>query len=301
MGPSRVGSSLESTRYMDQRQDLRKDFTNLRPNRVPATISLSMETSRIAELLQPFVAEPLSDSQLHSISAHLDLLLRWNARMNLTAVRDKDNIVTRHFGESLFAARQLFPAPTQPAGQHLIDIGSGAGFPGLPIKLWNPALKTTLIESNHKKATFLREVVRSLSLGDVEVLPIRSEDYKGAPADVVTLRAVERFEFALPTAATLVRLKGGSPSSSEKRNLRSQQNFCRVSSGEPPRQSHSPTTAFSWSDPLRNPMSKSESPKLRGGKRFAEGGTWNKNAVFREKVEQTCGPTRAHVPLNFLT
>ncbi len=167
-----------------------------------------METSRIAELLQPFVAEPLSDSQLHSISAHLDLLLRWNARMNLTAVRDKDNIVTRHFGESLFAARQLFPAPTQPAGQHLIDIGSGAGFPGLPIKLWNPALKTTLIESNHKKATFLREVVRSLSLGDVEVLPIRSEDYKGAPADVVTLRAVERFEFALPTAATLVRLKG---------------------------------------------------------------------------------------------
>lgn len=166
-----------------------------------------METARIAELLQPFLAIPgrpvaLSAAQLNYISMYIDLLLRWNARINLTSVRQPEAIVTRHFGESLFAARHLFPEPGSPAS--LIDIGSGAGFPGVPIKLWTPQLHLTLIESNHKKVAFLRQLARTITLTDIDIVPGRAEAYSGPPADVVTLRAVERFSSALPTAARLV-------------------------------------------------------------------------------------------------
>ena len=159
-----------------------------------------MDLARIAALLQPF-CEDLSAAQLSSISTYIDILMRWNARMNLTAVRDAEHVVTRHFGESLFAARRLFPSAPQPA--RVVDLGSGAGFPGLPLKIWAPSLHLTLIESNHKKATFLREVIRALALSDVEVFDERAEQFPAATADVVTLRAVERFEKALPIAARL--------------------------------------------------------------------------------------------------
>ncbi|MGO9126699.1 MAG: 16S rRNA (guanine(527)-N(7))-methyltransferase RsmG [Terriglobales bacterium] len=167
-----------------------------------------METSRIAELLQPFLVTStgktatLSAPQLNSISTYIDLLLRWNARINLTSVRQPEAVVTRHFGESLFAARHLFPEPGSPAS--LIDFGSGAGFPGVPIKLWAPQLHLTLVESNHKKVAFLRQLARTLTLTDIDIFPGRAETYAGPLADVVTLRAVERFSSALPIAARLV-------------------------------------------------------------------------------------------------
>ena len=186
-----------------------------------------MEPARIAELLQPFVGsgndQQLTTNDLLNISTYIDLLLRWNARINLTAIRKEEDIVTRHFGESLFAARHLFPrvarAPSPVGAAHtnfspsanvlrLIDVGSGAGFPGLPIKIWAPDLNLTLIESNQKKATFLREVVRTLTLININVFQGRADAYPNPPADVVTLRAVERFESALPIAANLVAPNG---------------------------------------------------------------------------------------------
>jgi len=189
-----------------------------------------VEPARIAELLQPFLTAPLkpphseseesavlTSEQLKYISTYIDLLLRWNARINLTAVRQPEEIVTRHFGESLFAARHLFPTKTtlgwppsavqaaqSSARTRLIDVGSGAGFPGLPIKIWAPHIDLTLIESNQKRATFLREVSRMLTLMNVDVFSGRVEDYRNPLAQVVTLRAVERFEKALPIAASLV-------------------------------------------------------------------------------------------------
>jgi len=158
----------------------------------------------------------LSPVQLRNISTYIDLLLRWNARINLTAVRAPEEIVTRHFGESIFAAKHLFPNATvkDPGSTsaspklHVIDVGSGAGFPGLPIKIWAPHTHLTLIESNQRKATFLREVVRGLSLTDVDVFTGRANAFAGSRADVVTLRAVERFEAILPVAAGLVGLSG---------------------------------------------------------------------------------------------
>jgi 16S rRNA (guanine527-N7)-methyltransferase len=183
-----------------------------------------MESGRLIELLQPFLRTTsvkalsfragvspeesaiINPSQIENTLSYLDLLLLWNARVNLTAVRKPEEIVTRHFGESLFTARHLIP--TQRAeNQHLIDVGSGAGFPGLPIKIWAADLRLTLIESNQKKATFLREVVRKLALTNVEVFSERAESYP-SHGDVVTLRAVERFEQALPSALRLLRPTG---------------------------------------------------------------------------------------------
>jgi 16S rRNA (guanine527-N7)-methyltransferase len=171
---------------------------------------LGMDPARIAELLEPFVAAPLGEGQLRHISTYIDIFLRWNARINLTAVRQPEQIVTRHFGESLFAAARLFPegeeatAAGAPPAPHVIDVGSGAGFPGMPIKIWAPQIHLTLIESNQRKATFLREVSRALTLTNIDVFGDRAEDFPPASAAVVTLRAVERFESVLPTSARLV-------------------------------------------------------------------------------------------------
>src|SRR5271156_3262723 len=189
-----------------------------------------MDTARIADRLNPFLEQSLSEFQLHQISTYIDLLLRWNARINLTAIRNEEEIVTRHFGESLFAARHLFPegqdreghgfsradkmrqkgtgalAPEGSAGARVADLGSGAGFPGIPIKLWAPNLTLTLIESNQKKATFLREVARALTLTDVNIQNARAETLPPSTFDVLTLRAVERPAKTLPVAATLLAL-----------------------------------------------------------------------------------------------
>jgi 16S rRNA (guanine527-N7)-methyltransferase len=174
-----------------------------------------MTPARIRELLAPFLAAPLAASQLDQISIYIDLLLRWNSRVNLTAIRDPEHIVMRHFGESLFAARHLLPDPgasptsSSVAGSaaalaRIVDLGSGAGFPGLPLKIWSPGSAMTLIESNHKKVAFLREVIRALTLTSIDVFPGRARDYPAASAALVTLRAVERLESVLPTAAGLL-------------------------------------------------------------------------------------------------
>jgi 16S rRNA (guanine527-N7)-methyltransferase len=166
-----------------------------------------MDTAQIAELLKPFTPpDSLSPRTLEQLQRYLDLLLRWNARIALTAVRDPGQIVTRHFGESLFAAQVLFDeSPTAPVT--LADLGSGAGFPGIPMKLFAPEVNLTLIESHNKKAVFLREVVRTLSLDNVEVFCGRAEQW-GKTADVVTLRAVEHFQQTLPIAASLAAPSG---------------------------------------------------------------------------------------------
>ncbi|HEX8925548.1 MAG TPA: 16S rRNA (guanine(527)-N(7))-methyltransferase RsmG [Terriglobales bacterium] len=156
----------------------------------------------IVERLRPFLPEDAFQADISlvsNISTYIDILERWNLRTNLTAIRDPREMLTRHFGESLFAAKQLLERESK---IDVVDLGSGAGFPGLPLKLWAPGIRVTLIESQNKKATFLREVVRALALKDVEVFCGRGEQYAGK-ADLVTMRAVEKFEDALQVAAGL--------------------------------------------------------------------------------------------------
>jgi len=255
----------------------------------------NLDTNRIAELLKPFLTgvpdlnkncrsgdtchseqseesefashATLSESQLENISTYIDLLLRWNARINLTAIRQPEGIVTRHFGESFFAARHLFPKkialekptrgkPAKPAlseaeggvqgeqssAQSVIDLGSGAGFPGLPIKIWAPEIALTLIESNQKKATFLREVARALTLTNINVFSGRADQYGSSSVDVVTLRAVERFESILPLAAKLVAPNG------QLALLISEAQLAIA---------HNLTPTFRWASPIPIPLSSS--------------------------------------------
>ena len=165
----------------------------------------SLPESRIAALLTPFLGNtPVPDTLYANLSAYLDLLLRWNARTNLTAIRDPEEIVQRHFGESLFTGIHL--AQRLPADATVLDLGSGAGFPGLPIQLLLPTLKVTLAESQNKKSTFLREVVRTLNL-PTEVHAARAETLNSR-FDVVTLRAVDNMAQALAAANPLLSTNG---------------------------------------------------------------------------------------------
>lgn len=164
----------------------------------------SNEGFRHASLLAAFSRGPLTAGELHSFSIYLDLLLRWNQRINLTAVREPEQVVTRHFGESIFAAEQLLAREDR---REVCDVGSGAGFPGLPLKIVRPNARVTLLEAHGKKATFLKEVIRALKLNDIEVLAARAENVERS-FDLVTLRAVEHFAEVLPVAAKLVRPGG---------------------------------------------------------------------------------------------
>ncbi len=157
---------------------------------------MTLSESQIGDLLKPYLAGAPTPPGLYSqLSVYLDLLLRWNARTNLTAIRDPEEIVRRHFGESLFAGIHI--APLLPPSATLLDFGSGAGFPGLPIQLLLPELQVTLAESQGKKASFLREAVRTLNL-KTEVWAKRVEEMPpDRRFDCVTLRAVDNMAVAL--------------------------------------------------------------------------------------------------------
>ncbi len=158
---------------------------------------MPLSESQIATLLTPYLGPiPPPKNLMPRLSTYLGLLLKWNARTNLTAIRDPEEIVRRHFGESLFAAQHLGSPDT------LLDLGSGAGFPGLPIALLHPNLPVTLAESQNKKATFLREVIRTLNLPNVEVWAARAESLPATRQfHTVTLRAVDNMTAAIAAAA----------------------------------------------------------------------------------------------------
>jgi 16S rRNA (guanine527-N7)-methyltransferase len=151
----------------------------------------------LAEAAQP----PLDPHLSQRFETLLSLFLRWSARINLTAIRDEEGILSRHFVESIACARAL------PAGlSTLLDFGSGAGFPGIPIALCRPEIAVTLAESQGKKAAFLREAARVLGLS-AKVHSGRAEELH-ALFDCVTLRAVDKMERAVQSAAHLVRPGG---------------------------------------------------------------------------------------------
>jgi 16S rRNA (guanine527-N7)-methyltransferase len=133
----------------------------------------------------------VSSKQVVLIQQYIRTLLRWNEKLNLTAIRDPLEILYRHFCESMFAAGAI---PVDKG--RLADIGSGPGFPGIPLKIICPELELCLVESNIKKGTFLAEVVRELQLTNTRVLISRYEELgeELAPLDYVCSRAVGEFQ-----------------------------------------------------------------------------------------------------------
>ena len=141
----------------------------------------------------------LSDSQVNCIQQYTRILQHWNEKLNLTAIKDPLEILHRHFCESMYAAVAV---PINSG--RLADIGSGPGFPGLPLKILRPELQLVLVESNIKKGTFLAEVIRELGLLNARVLISRYEELgeELAPLDFVCSRAVGEFGPFLDWAAS---------------------------------------------------------------------------------------------------
>jgi 16S rRNA (guanine527-N7)-methyltransferase len=152
---------------------------------------------RLNEMLAKAGQPPLSSDLANPFGAYCVLLMGWNARTNLTAIRDEEGILRRHFVESIVCARAL------PTGiRSLLDFGSGAGFPGLPIAICRPEIAVTLAESRNKKAAFLHEAIRTLGIA-VTIHSGRAEAL-GCSFDCVTLRAVDRMNEAVQNAIALL-------------------------------------------------------------------------------------------------
>jgi 16S rRNA (guanine(527)-N(7))-methyltransferase RsmG len=152
----------------------------------------------------------LSVSQLDQLQNHYAALTRWNERLNLTRIYELGESVRFHYCESLFLAQSL-----PPGAQRIVDIGSGAGFPGIPVAIFRPDCSVTLVESHQRKAVFLREAARERP--NVKVISKRAEEVQDrfdwlvsravAPADVIRLRLSEN-KVLLIGEEDAVRLKG---------------------------------------------------------------------------------------------
>ncbi|HUV88397.1 MAG TPA: 16S rRNA (guanine(527)-N(7))-methyltransferase RsmG [Anaerolineae bacterium] len=135
----------------------------------------------------------LTDRHLAAFEACYRELLEWNQRFNLTAVTDREGVLVRHFLDSLSCLKAL-PRAELLAGARVIDVGTGAGFPGLPLKIVCPSMRLTLLEATRKKVTYLEHVVHELGLKGVEVIHGRAEDLGRDPAHR------ERYDWALARA-----------------------------------------------------------------------------------------------------
>jgi len=156
----------------------------------------------------------LSAEQTRQFAVHAAELVRWNQKVNLTAITDPFEVAVKHFLDSLSAVRSI------PENATLLDLGSGGGFPGLPLKVLKPSLTVTLIDASRKKVSFLKHVIRTLKLDKIEALHIRAEDFANDPLfrrqfDVIISRAVSSLDLfrrlawpLLADTGALIALKG---------------------------------------------------------------------------------------------
>lgn len=165
----------------------------------------TLSPDEIANTLSPYLTRPLPAGQLAGIGKYLELLKKWNQTVPLTSIEEASELVSRHFGESLFAGSLL---PIERG--RLADVGSGAGFPGLPLKIAFPELEITLVEPNTKKCAFLREVQTVLGLSGVEIVRSRYEDFPAAPAsfDFVCSRALGGYRRLLQWSRAALKPQG---------------------------------------------------------------------------------------------
>ena len=173
---------------------------------------MAEDESSPEDLLQQFfgaAARPLDAARHYQFLTYLRELQHWNRTISLTSISDDAGIIRKHFLGSLDFLQGFSPRPELP----LLDVGTGAGFPGLPLKLWHPELVVDLVESSQRKSVFLRHLCRVLGLGDVRCLITRveilaqDEAMRGRYAVIVS-RGVGRLRHWLPAALTLLQVGG---------------------------------------------------------------------------------------------
>lgn len=127
------------------------------------------------------------DKKLQSFFRYMQLLLEWNEKINLTAITDEKEIILKHFIDSLTISKYC-------TSGNIIDIGTGAGFPGIPLKVWNDNLEVTLLDSLNKRITFLDKVIKELEINNIYALHGRAEDV------AVQAEYREKYDFAVSRA-----------------------------------------------------------------------------------------------------
>ncbi len=150
---------------------------------------------------------PISEKQADDCLLYLSELRKWNRKMNLTAIREDRDVIIKHFLDSLAFLKGF----ESMSGMRLLDMGSGAGFPAVPIKIVHQEIAVTLVESVKKKASFLRHIIRTLRLTGAEVVDRRTEELaveRPAQYDVVTARAFAEMGEALLSAAPFLKTGG---------------------------------------------------------------------------------------------
>ena len=149
----------------------------------------------------------LDQGKTDQFAVHAVELIKWNRTINLTAITDPVEVAVKHFLDSIVPACQI------PPGAALLDIGSGGGFPGIPLKILIPSLSVTLIDSSRKKVSFLKHVIRSIKLKDIEAYHIRADDLAKNSAfvnafDIIVSRALSAMDTLVETALPLLAKKG---------------------------------------------------------------------------------------------
>jgi 16S rRNA (guanine527-N7)-methyltransferase len=149
-------------------------------------------SAALEEALARFGVGPLAGGQALQLAKHYSMLREWNRRMNLTRIIEAREAARLHYGESLFGGRFIRDAKT------ILDIGSGAGFPGLPLAVLRPDVEVTALEANQKKSLFLNEAKDALGLANFKVATARLESFDWRAYDLLTSRALDRAESMLP-------------------------------------------------------------------------------------------------------
>lgn len=137
--------------------------------------------------------DPLTEEQSARLAKHYTMLLRWNKRINLTRITGPEDAARLHYGESLFGSRFII------SERKILDIGSGAGFPAIPLAVLRPELQVTALEANQKKSIFLKEAKDELMLTNLRVVTARMEEFDWASYELLASRAIDRAEAILPS------------------------------------------------------------------------------------------------------